>query len=369
MSERAPKPGLPAARRRLLAWYDAQRRDLPWRESGDPWAILLSEILLQQTTVSAATPYYERILARWPNPQALAAAPIDELLGEWAGLGYYRRARLLHATASAVAERGGELPRAAAELAGLPGLGPYTSAAVASIAHGEAVAAIDGNAERVFARLAGLALDVRRQPGKRQLQQIAEAWLARRRPGDWNQAIMELGARVCRPRKPDCGACPLARDCAAHALGEPEAFPVLPPRVKPTEVTRVAAVVERGGRILTRLREASPNAGFLELPDVELVPEELAPDGAPRDAEGALRRSLHEQHGLELSCKDELPPHRHSITRWRIRVVPYRASLRRGRVRAPLRWWTPGDAGPPLTTAARRILAAALPRALLDAPP
>ncbi|GJM21019.1 MAG: A/G-specific adenine glycosylase [Planctomycetota bacterium] len=360
-------PALPdprKLRRRLLAWYEARARDLPWRTSGDPWAVLLSEILLQQTTVAAATPYYERLLARWPDAAALAAAPLDELLAEWAGLGYYRRARLLHRTANVVAERGGELPRAHAELLALPGIGPYTAAAVASIAHGEAVAAVDGNVERVVARLIGLRDDVRRQPGKRRLAQAAQALLAPRRPGDWNQAVMELGATLCKPRSPDCPACPLRVDCVAHARGDVEAYPVLPARTPPTPVTLVAAVIVRRGRVLLRLRENAPNAGFLELPGATLPEEQLTPDGAPLDGPAALVAALHDAHALKLEVREALPLHKHAITRWRLRVHPFRATLSSGAARAPLRWWSASDSSPPLTTASRRILASAQPELL-----
>src|SRR6186713_124996 len=154
MAPRAPRHA-PALRRALLGWFDAERRELPWRATRDPWAILVSEFMLQQTTVSAARPYYERFLARWPTPRDLAGARLDELLAEWAGLGYYSRARNLHATAGVVAESGA-LPRTSAALRELPGVGRYTAAAVASIAYGEPVAAIDGNVERVISRLLAL---------------------------------------------------------------------------------------------------------------------------------------------------------------------------------------------------------------------
>ncbi|HEX5011379.1 MAG TPA: A/G-specific adenine glycosylase, partial [Planctomycetota bacterium] len=244
-ARRAPPsaPALSAARRALLAWWDRGRRDLPWRRTRDPWAILVSEVMLQQTTVAAVVPYWERFVRRWPRPADLAAARTDELLSAWAGLGYYRRARHLQAAACAVAEAGGELPRRAQQLRELPGIGEYTAAAVASIAHGEPVAAVDGNVERVLSRFFALPLDPKSAAGRSALRAHADALLHRERPGDFNQALMELGATLCRPAAPQCLLCPLRAGCAALAAGAPERFPRRPPRAAAVPMLRVAAVV------------------------------------------------------------------------------------------------------------------------------
>jgi len=278
-----PLRHVPALRRALLGWFDAERRELPWRTTRDPWAILVSEFMLQQTTVSAALPYYERFLARWPTPGDLAAARLDELLAEWAGLGYYSRARNLHAAAGLVAESGG-LPQTSADLRELPGVGRYTAAAVASIAYGEPVAAIDGNVERVISRLLALSGPPARAGTRRAIAQAAQELLDPDRPGDFNQALMELGATLCRPRSPRCAGCPVAKHCQARASGQPERYPRAKARPATIEVLRAAAVVRRGAAVLLRRRDRSPNAGFLELPEVEIESGPARATGREPDA-------------------------------------------------------------------------------------
>ena len=198
-------------RRALLRWYDQHRRDLPWRATRDPYRIWLSEIMLQQTRVAAVLEHYRIFLERFPNVQALAAASEEAVLGAWSGLGYYRRARMLHRCAGQIAEQhGGCFPRNAEALLALPGIGRYTAAAIASIAFAEPVAVVDGNVERVLQRLLGIkltAIDL----AAPQTWPHAQALLARSRPGDFNQAMMELGATVCVPRAPRCAACPVRK--------------------------------------------------------------------------------------------------------------------------------------------------------------
>lgn len=220
------EPLLPAPSRQsiaveLLAWYDTHARTLPWRllpghGTPDPWAVLLSEVMLQQTTVATVAPRFAAFRSRWPSAEALAATPLADLLEAWAGLGYYARARNLHAAARAIAASG-QFPRTQAGLAALPGLGPYTAAAVAAIAFGEPVAVVDGNVERVMARLLGLeALPPRlRDDVASRLAPLVPVG----RPGDFAQAMMDLGATVCTPRTPDCGCCPLHATCVANATG------------------------------------------------------------------------------------------------------------------------------------------------------
>ncbi|HHN67140.1 MAG TPA: A/G-specific adenine glycosylase, partial [Thermopetrobacter sp.] len=206
----------------LLAWYDAHRRDLPWRAPPgarpDPYHVWLSEIMLQQTTVATVRRRFPAFVARWPDVRALAATPLEEVLAAWAGLGYYARARNLHACARVVAERmGGRFPASVEALRRLPGIGPYTAAAVASIAFGVPVAALDANLERVMARL--FAIDTPLPAGKREIAEAARALIPKERPGDFNQAAMDLGATVCRARNPQCDACPLRAHCLAHRRG------------------------------------------------------------------------------------------------------------------------------------------------------
>jgi len=208
----------------LLNWYDCNARDLPWRLRGgrpDPYRVWLSEIMLQQTTVAAVGPYFRRFLERWPNVEALGAAPRDELLGAWAGLGYYSRARNLHAAAQKLAADG--VPTNEAGWRELPGVGPYTAAAIAAIAFDEPTNVVDGNVERVMARL--YAVEAPLPEAKPELRRLAGELVTAERPGDWAQALMDLGATICTPKSPKCGVCPWRDDCAAFATGAPETYP------------------------------------------------------------------------------------------------------------------------------------------------
>jgi A/G-specific adenine glycosylase len=239
---------------KLLRWYAAERRDLPWRRTRDPYAIWVSEIMLQQTRVETVIPYYERFLARFPTAMALAEAPEDDVLALWSGLGYYRRARLLHAGARAVAERG-EVPRDREGLLSVPGIGRYTAGAVASIAFGEPVGLVDGNVARVLARVFAIEDDMRKA-GMRRAEALADAIVAARDPGSWNQALMELGATICTPQRPSCEACPIASSCRARAEARVAELPVLAAKKKPEE-RRVQALVAtaRTGEVLLLQRK------------------------------------------------------------------------------------------------------------------
>ncbi len=230
------------AAERLFAHYDAHRRDLPWRRAAnDPYAVWLSEVMLQQTTVATVRPRFERFLARWPTVEALAAASDEEILGEWAGLGYYARARNLIACARTVAARGG-FPRTEAELRALPGLGAYTAAAIAAIAFGEPAVPVDTNVERVVARLFGL-------HDRKAAGDAARSWFPPRRHGDFAQALMDLGATICRPKAPYCASCPLGEKCRARASGFPETYPA--PKTKKGRPRRfgVAWWIRREGAV------------------------------------------------------------------------------------------------------------------------
>jgi A/G-specific adenine glycosylase len=252
----------------LLAWYRLHRRELPWRNSGDPYRIWLSEVMLQQTRVETVLPYYQLFLERFPTVEDLAEAPLDEVLAAWSGLGYYRRARFLHRAASAVVSRGG-FPRTVAELRELPGIGEYTAAAVASIAFGVAAPVLDGNVERVMTRWRALAGDPKRGELRRKLLAAAGVLLDPDAPGDSNQALMELGATICTPRRPNCVSCPLQSSCRALADDEPEAFPS--PRTERPAVREdwvLALVADDAGRVLLfrRSDEEELLAGTWELP-------------------------------------------------------------------------------------------------------
>jgi A/G-specific adenine glycosylase len=251
-----------AFRRALLGWYDRHRRDLPWRKTRDPYRIWLSEIMLQQTRVAAVLDHYRIFLERFPNVQALAAASEDDGLAAWSGLGYYRRARMLHRCAKELVQmHGGRFPQTAEDLQALPGIGRYTAAAIASIAFAEPVAVVDGNVERVLQRLTGVDLTTP------QTWHCAQAILANSRPGDFNQAMMELGATVCVPGEPRCQVCPVRKWCATEGEVPRSASP---PRQKKKEIWCALECSNGGGadkiRLVQRSKKASLMPGMWELP-------------------------------------------------------------------------------------------------------
>jgi A/G-specific adenine glycosylase len=258
----------------LLAWYDRHRRRLPWRalpaETPDPYRVWLSEIMLQQTTVKTVAPYFARFTARWRDVRALAAAPLDDVLKLWAGLGYYARARNLHACAKAVVERhGGRFPQSQAELAALPGIGPYTAAAIAAIAFDAPAAAVDGNVERVVARL--FAVETELPAAKAEIRRLTERLVPAERAGDFAQGLMDLGATICTPKTPACALCPWMRACAARRRGDPASFPLRAPK-KTGRLRRGAAfvVVRADGCVLVRTRAPTGLlGGMTEVPTTE----------------------------------------------------------------------------------------------------
>lgn len=241
----------------LLRHFDANRRSMPWRETSDPYAIWVSEVMLQQTRVETVIPYWERWMERFPTVEALADAELDEVLKRWEGLGYYSRARNLHGAARMVRERhGGRLPGTPDELRGLPGIGEYTAGAVASIAFGVPTPAVDGNVRRVLSRVYDL-----EDPGPAELRDRASGLVPDDRPGDFNQALMELGATICTPRSPDCGACPVAEWCEARRLGVQEERPRPKDRKPvPAETVETAVIVRGDGAVLLSRR---PEDGLL----------------------------------------------------------------------------------------------------------
>ena len=352
-------------RRGLREWYQRERRDLPWRGSSDPYAIWVSEVMLQQTTVAAVLPYWKRFLSRFPTVETLAAAPRDEVLAEWSGLGYYRRARHLHDAARVVAkDLGGRIPRSTRELRRLPGIGEYTAAAVASIAFGAAVSVVDGNVARCLARVARIDGDPRRHPARGALSQLAERLLDDERPGDHNQALMELGATVCTPRAPRCELCPWSRACLAHAAGAEDQYPSPAPRPRSIDVVtgHVLVTGPRGRVLMNRVPEGRANAGMIELPSATLYHGERDAGAAPRSFGSRLARRLERrlaaETGLAVRVGDLVTRETHGITRHRIV-----AFLARARLAGPApsgrswSWATPRQArGRALTALARRLL-------------
>jgi A/G-specific adenine glycosylase len=328
---------LPAAeiqriRAALLAWYRRGHRDLPWRRTRDPYAIWISEIMLQQTRVDTVKAYFRRFMSELPTVQALAAASEEVVLTLWSGLGYYSRARNLHAAAGEIVERyGGEFPRQAEAVRSLPGIGPYTAGAIRSIAFGQQAAILDGNVIRVLSRLRALGEPVDSAAGKRLYWSLAEALVppaqppasreeepAQNDPGDFNQALMELGATVCLPQRPVCLVCPLSELCAARRLGDPEAFP-------PKKAARAVPVVE----VVTLVLRQAERVLLCRRPSLGLwgglwEPPTLAhqPDEDPR---AALARLGSELFGIELAAERaaELAPFVHVLSHREMRFRPY----------------------------------------------
>jgi A/G-specific adenine glycosylase len=269
---------------RLFTWYRENKRDLPWRRTKDPYAIWLSEIMLQQTRVETVIPYYDRFLAAYPTVQSLAEAPLEDVLTKWSGLGYYRRARTLHAAAQQVSrERGGIFPREASELREIGGIGPYTAGAVASIAFDRAAALVDGNVARVFARIFAVNDDVRKPAGNAKIWKIAEELVPKKNPGDYNQALMELGALICTPRAPRCLLCPVHDLCEARNRGLENDLPIMGAKKAPRAWSRAALVVQRAGEVLLVKRRGDRLfGGMWEPPAVDV---EKKSDRPPRALE------------------------------------------------------------------------------------
>jgi A/G-specific adenine glycosylase len=319
--------------RALLAWFGKGHRDLPWRQTTDPYRIWVSEIMLQQTRSQTVIPYYERFLERFPTVEALAAAPEAEVLALWSGLGYYTRARNLRRGAQQVAAAG-EFPRGYDGIRALPGIGDYTAAAIASIAHNLPYAVLDGNVLRVVARMENDAADIGAPRTRERFRAVAQRWLDPHQPGTFNQALMELGATVCLPRNPLCLLCPLAALCQARQAGTSAQLPVKLRKVEPQRVDATVYIVRRGGRLLLHHRpdEARRLAGFWELPAPEHLPQAVAAESL-----GAIR---------------------HTITHHRYTIVVRPAALPSGwKLPADFRWFREAELGPvPLDTIARKAL-------------
>lgn len=342
----------PAARSfasRLLDWFGTARRDLPWRRTRDPWAIWVSEVMLQQTRVEAVREPFVRFLASYPRPADFAAVDDDELARAWRGLGYYRRARLLRDGARAVRDRhDGEVPSELQQLAALPGVGPYTLGALGSIAFGHAEPAVDGNVERVASRHRGLEAPIGTGPARRTIREVVLGWIDAERAGDFNQALMELGATVCTPTSPKCGACPVAADCVARRDGRTDQLPVRRPRRESVDVTArvVLAVRSRGGRreaLGYRVPVDQPNAGQVELPGPGVLV-----DCDPDDLADALR----ERFGAQIEPGPEFAFVRHAITHHRITLHAHTATTIRAA--GSLAWFDRGDETP-WTTPSRKV--------------
>ncbi|MEP2120866.1 MAG: A/G-specific adenine glycosylase [Bauldia litoralis] len=354
-------PGaLPSIPTDLLAWYDRHARSLPWRVGPkerargirpDPYRVWLSEIMLQQTTVAAVKPYFDTFTALWPDVTALAASPRDDVMKAWAGLGYYSRARNLHACAGIVArDHNGRFPATVAGLKALPGIGDYTAAAIAAIAHDEPAPVVDGNIERVIARL--FAIETPMPQGKKDIRARQADLTPRQRAGDYAQAMMDLGAAICTPRQPACVLCPLAGACIARARGEQERFPVKTPKAdRPTRLGAAFVAVRGDGAVLLRQR---PDRGLLggmsEPPGTDWTGEQLvAPvDSAP----------------FAVGWQAMPAPVVHVFTHFRLELAVYRATGIDDAAPAN-HWWSPPDAlpGEALPSVMKKAIESAIPGA------
>lgn len=361
-----------AIHERLLAWFDAHKRDLPWRGVGDPYAVWISEVMLQQTRAGSVVPYYRRWMERFPDVDALAEADLEEVLRLWRGLGYYARARNAHRCARQVRDRcGGAFPSSADRLRALPGIGPYTAAAVASIAFGEAVPAVDGNVRRVVARLFDLP-----EPSLTQARDLAAGLMDTARAGDFNEAMMELGATVCTPRSPSCGACPVAAGCRARARGTVAERPLRRRRGPvPTRTWDVRVAVSPQGRTLVvRRPEEGLLGGMWEFPGVEV--EDGADPGASvagrvgrrartaaGGAEGVARAAAARPMKVAEPAAGavvELPPVTHRFSHFTAVYRPRRVEVAGEWGEATGRWVTPSElADLALSVAQQRIARAA----------
>ena len=324
-----------------MKWFRTAARDLPWRRERSPYRTWVSELMLQQTTVKTVAPRFERFLTRFPDVGALSAASEQDVVEEWAGLGYYSRARNLHRAARLIVERhGGEVPRTAEELRALPGIGAYTAGAILSIAHGVRAACVDGNVRRVISRLDG------RDYSPRELETRALALVPTKSPGVWNEGLMELGATVCLPRAPSCPSCPLAISCRARALGTVDRLPT--PKARPAVVEQEAsyALFERNGQLLLGRRPPGLLGGLWEFPG-ERVPK------------SSLAAVLTAKLGASARLGPAMARVRHAITHHRIEATLYRATVKARilpRGYSELCWTAISGLGKvPLTAAARKL--------------
>jgi len=352
---------------KLLAWFSTHARDLPWRRGGlgqsgglsesarTPYRVWLAEVMLQQTQVGTVAPYYERFLARFPTVESLAEASLEEVLKLWEGLGYYARARNLHAAARKIAaECGGQLPETFEGLLALPGVGRYTAGAVASIAFGQDVPAVDGNVRRVLARIFAIREDVSRSAVQRELEALAAGLLPPGRAGVFNEALMELGATVCTPRAPDCSRCPLRELCQACAEGAPESLPLKRPRERVPHYEVTAAVTfDAVGRVLVAQRRADDMLGGLwEFPGGKCEDGETLPE--------CLAREMREELDVAVEVGELLTVVEHAYTHFRITLHAFRCRIASGEPRcldcAAFRWATSTELDAlPMSVADRKI--------------
>lgn len=338
----ASDPKSSALHRLLLAWFDAERADLPWRQNRDPYRVWLSETMLQQTQVATVIPYFNRFLERFPTVRDLAGAPLDDVLKAWEGLGYYSRARNLHRTAQIIAQgHGGEFPASPDALRKLPGIGRYTAGAIASISFGADAPVLDGNVIRVLTRLYDITDDVTQPATHAALWALAEQLVPSGQAGAWNEALMDLGRRICTPRNPRCALCPVRDWCAAFRAGTQRERPVRPPRVRTPHFDVTAAVISRAdGQVLIAQRPLDKMLGGLwEFPGGKREPGETL--------RACLKREILEELGVELRVGQQIGVVRHGYTHFRITLYAFHCEIMSGEPQAigcaAWTWATLGD--------------------------
>lgn len=337
----APMNHIPALRRALSQWFEAEARDLPWRKTQDPYLIWISEIMLQQTRVDQGLPYYHRFTKAFPALKDLADAPLDAVLKQWEGLGYYTRARNLHKAARHVMrEYNGELPRQAELLQLLPGIGPYTAGAIASIAFGENVPVVDGNVSRVIARLFNIETSLEEAVTTKRLWELAATLLPRREPGAFNEAMMELGARVCTPRNPSCLECPFSSHCVALAKRVQEQRPVRKKKKAVPHHEIVVAAISRDGAYLIAKRPPEGLLGGLwEFPGGKVGPGERH--------QQALERECLEELGIAVKVGGLVATVKHAYTHFKVTLNVYKCVVSKGtpkaKLHSELRWASPQE--------------------------
>ncbi len=340
-------------RRALLSWYDRHARDLPWRRVNDPYQTWVSEVMLQQTQVATVKPYFERFMQRFPDIARLAAADETEVLRYWEGLGYYRRARQLHQAAQQLANsHAGRFPTEIEQVMALPGIGRYTAGAILSIAFDQPHPILEGNTMRVYSRLLGYRADPRRAAGQRLLWSFATAILPRRRAGDLNQSLMELGSEICQPRGPRCADCPVARWCEARRHSWQDQIPAAGRKLRYEDAHEIAVIVWRGNRIL--LRRCGPQERWAGLWDFPRV-------ARPPSATGATERlgdQVRQLTGIQVHLEEKVTTLKHAVTRFRITLDCYRASFQSGAFKDSdqCQWVDPGAlADYPLSVTGRKL--------------
>ena len=339
-------------RRRLLAWFEKHARDLPWRRSRDPYRVWVSEVMLQQTQVATVKPYFERFIAAFPTVEALADADEQQVLRLWEGLGYYRRARGLHAAAKVVvAEYRGTLPREVSSLMQLPGIGRYTAGAIASIAFDKKAPILEANTFRLLTRLIAYRGDPTKAAGQRLLWQVAEEILPNKQVARFNQALMELGSLVCTPQQPQCEACPVESHCAARRLGLEEELPRVTRKLDYMDVREAAVIVSKANRVLVRqCGPAERWAGLWDFPRFALDAE------GPMFARKEIASKVRQQTGVTCTPRGVFHTLKHGVTRFRITLECYRAEYVTGRARSLVRWVRiPELAELPLSVTGRKI--------------